>query len=49
MKNKKQLITATSKEKIELINDIQEAVAEMKLIKQGKLKGVPAEEMLDNL
>lgn len=49
MKSRKQLITATSKEKIELINDIQEAVVEMKLIKQGKLKGVPAKAMLDNL
>lgn len=49
MKSKQQLITATSKEKIELINDIREAVSEMKLIKQGKLKGITAKEMLDNL
>ena len=36
-------------EKAKLIKDIKEAVEEMKLIKAGKLKGRPAEELLDEL
>jgi hypothetical protein len=32
-----------------LMGDIQEAVEELKLIRQGKLKGIPARELLDEL
>jgi hypothetical protein len=38
-----------SEEKAELMGDIGEAVQELKLIKEGKLKGVPAKELLDEL
>ena len=38
-----------SEEKAELMGDIGEAVQELKLIKEGKIKGVPAKEMLDEL
>jgi hypothetical protein len=33
----------------EILNNIREAVEEMKLIKAGKLKGRPARELLDEL
>ena len=36
-------------EKARLIKEIKEAVEEMKLIKAGKLKGRPAEELLKEL
>jgi len=32
-----------------LINDVREAVEELKLIRQGKLEGIPAKELLDEL
>jgi hypothetical protein len=35
--------------KAEVIEDIKEAVEEMKLIRQGKLKGIPAKQLLDEL
>lgn len=38
-----------SEEKAELMGDIGEAVQELKLIREGKLKGVPAKELLDEL
>jgi len=31
------------------LEGIKDAVEEMKLIKQGKLKGIPAEDLLDEL
>lgn len=36
-------------EKAELMGNIRESVEEFKLVRQGKLKGVPAEELLDEL
>jgi hypothetical protein len=33
----------------EILNNIRQAVEEMKLIKAGKLKGRPARELLDEL
>jgi hypothetical protein len=38
-----------SDEKAELISNIREAVEELKLVRQGKLKGIPAKELLDEL
>lgn len=38
-----------SDEKAKLMSNIREAVEESKLLKQGKLKGVPAKEFLDEL
>lgn len=38
-----------SDEKAELMSNIREAVEELKLVKQGKLKGVTAKELLDEL
>lgn len=38
-----------SDEKAELIGNIREAVEELKLVRQGKLKGIPAKELLDEL
>ncbi len=35
--------------KAQLVNDLNEAVAEMKLIKAGRLKGIPAKELLNEL
>lgn len=35
--------------KAEVLESIKEAVEEMNLIKQGKLKGIPAKELLDDL
>jgi len=32
-----------------LIAEIKEAVEELKLIKQGKLEGIPAKQLLDEL
>jgi hypothetical protein len=41
--------TQLTDEKAELMSDIREAVEEMKLIRQGKLKGIPARDLLDEL
>ncbi len=38
-----------SKEKAQLIEEIKEAVENLKLVKQGKLKARPAKELLDEL
>jgi len=38
-----------TKEKATLINDVREAVEELKLIRQGKLEGIPAKELLNEL
>jgi hypothetical protein len=38
-----------SDEKAELISNIKDAVEELNLIKQGKLKGIPARDLLDEL
>ncbi len=38
-----------TKGKAKLVDDINEAVAEMKLIKAGKLKGIPAKDLLNEL
>lgn len=38
-----------SDEKAELINDMREAVEEVNLIRQGKLVGTSAKELLDEL
>ncbi len=35
--------------KAEVLKGIKEAVEEMKLIKEGKLKGIPVHELLDEL
>ena len=35
--------------KADVLEGIKEAVEEVKLIKQGKLKGIPAKELLDEL
>ena len=35
--------------KAELIHDIKEAVEELKLVKEGKIKAVPAKEFLSEL
>lgn len=40
---------ALTDEKSALIVDIKEAVEELKLVKQGKLNGIPAKELLDEL
>lgn len=36
-------------EKAELMGNIREAVEELKLVRQGKLKGIPAKELLNDL
>jgi len=36
-------------EKTELMSSIKESVEELKLIRSGKLKGIPAKELLDEL
>lgn len=41
--------TKLSDNKAQQIEDILEAVEELKLIKQGKLKGIPAKQLLDEL
>ena len=38
-----------SNEKALLIEEIKESVEELKLIKQGKLNGIPARQLLDEL
>lgn len=38
-----------SEEKALLMEEFKEAVEELKLIKQGKLKGIPAKQLLDEL
>lgn len=38
-----------SDEKALLMEEIKEAVQELKLIRQGKLKGIPAKQLLDEL
>ena len=38
-----------SDEKAELMSNIKEAVEELNLIKQGKLKGIPAKDLLNEL
>jgi hypothetical protein len=38
-----------SEEKALLIEEIKEAVEELKLISQGKLKGIPAKQLFDEL
>jgi hypothetical protein len=38
-----------SEEKALLMEEIKEAVEELKLIRQGKLKGIPAKQLLDEL
>lgn len=38
-----------SDEKAQLINEIKEAVDNLKLVRQGKLKARPAKELLDEL
>lgn len=38
-----------SDEKAERINSIKEAVEELNLIKQGKLEGIPAKDLLNEL
>lgn len=38
-----------SNEKALLMEDIRQAVEELKLVRQGKLKGIPAKELLDEL
>ena len=41
--------TPLTNAKAEHIHDIKEAIQELKLIKQGKLKGVAAKDLLDEL
>jgi hypothetical protein len=38
-----------SSEKALLMEEIKEAVEELKLVRQGKLKGIPAKRLLDEL
>jgi hypothetical protein len=38
-----------SDEKALLIEEIKEAVEELKLVRKGKLKGIPAKQLLDEL
>ena len=38
-----------SNEKALLMEEIKEAVEELKLIRKGKLKGIPAKQLLDEL
>ncbi len=41
--------TPISNEKALLMKEIKEAVEEMKLVRKGKLKGIPAKQLLDEL
>jgi hypothetical protein len=41
--------TPLSNSKAILMQDIREAVEELKLIRQGKIKGIPIEELFDEL
>jgi len=36
-------------EKAQLMDDIKESIEELKLIRQGKLKGIPAKDLLNEL
>jgi hypothetical protein len=38
-----------SEEKALLMEEIKDAIEELKLIKKGKLKGIPAKQLLDEL
>jgi hypothetical protein len=38
-----------SEEKALLMEEIKEAVEELKLVRKGKLKGIPAKQLLDEL
>ena len=42
-------VKTISDEKALLLEEIKEAVEELKLIKKGKLKGIPAKQLLDEL
>lgn len=42
-------VKAISKEKAILMQEIKDSVDELNLIKQGKLKGISAQELLDEL
>lgn len=41
--------TPISDAKANLMQDIREAVEELKLVKEGKIKGIPARDLLDEL
>lgn len=41
--------TTISDEKALLMEEIKEAVEELKLVRDGKLKGIPAKQLLDEL
>jgi hypothetical protein len=41
--------TTISDEKALLMEEIKEAVEELKLVREGKLKGIPAKQLLDDL
>jgi hypothetical protein len=41
--------TQLTDEKAQLMSDIRGSVEELKLIRQGKLKGIPAKDLLDEL
>ena len=38
-----------SDEKAEVLSDVKESIYELNLIKKGKLKGIPARELIDEL
>ncbi len=42
-------VKTISEEKALLMKEIKEAVEELKLVRQGKLKGIPAKQLLDEL
>jgi hypothetical protein len=42
-------IKTISEEKAQLIENIKEAIDELALIREGKLKGIPAKQLLDEL
>jgi hypothetical protein len=42
-------VTSITEERAMLMEEIKEAVDELKLIKKGELKGIPAKELLDEL
>lgn len=41
--------TTISDEKALLMEEIKEAVEELKLVREGKLKGIPAKQLLDEI
>jgi len=41
--------TSISKAKADMLEDMKEAINELNLIKQGKLKGIPAKDLLNDL